>query len=228
MNRYTATWGTLVAGSGIAMYFLLQALGQESFFMSSEYIPLASLVSLGVTAAGVLMIIASMFVEWPRYIGLGATGASKLFGVAALVNAVAAALFTVAMLLPPLEMPILFTEWPGIYIAIAYAAFVGFGVFGLFAWSMMYRVLPDLFSKSSLDRRSVVVQLVLSEVGVYGVSIFLFLAGFTGASLVHAGQVGPVVVGASMEFADIPAAASIFLVIVSVLLGSLNILRAKP
>src|SRR6267142_208222 len=47
------------------------------------------------------------------------------------------------------------TEWPGIYIVIAYAFFVMFGVVGMLAWSMMYRFTPAFFSREFLDRRSV-------------------------------------------------------------------------
>ena len=53
------------------------------------------------------------------------------------------------------------------------------------------------------------------------------MAGFRGALLVDEGLVGSVFVGASMEFADIPVAASIFVIIVSVFLGAINVLGAK-
>jgi hypothetical protein len=91
----------------------------------------------------------------------------------------------------------------------------------------MYRFAPSYFSRETFDRRSVILQLVLSEVGIYVVSTVLFLAGYIGASLVHDAKVGSVFIGASMEFSDIPAAVSIFLVIVSVFLGALNIVTGK-
>jgi len=227
VNKYLAVWGGLLAFCGVLMYFLLDALGEESFFMGPVYIPPAQEVSLGVVLAGIIIAAAGAAFDWPKYCAISCGVAAKYFGIAALVNALAAAVFAAAMLVPPLELPILFTEWPGIYIAIAYSSFVGFGVFGLLAWGVMYQNLPNFFSRSMLDRRSVILQLLLSEVGVYVLSTFLFLGGYTGASLVHAGGVGPVFVGASMEFTDIPAAVSIFIVIVSVFLGALNIARAK-
>jgi hypothetical protein len=98
----------------------------------------------------------------------------------------------------------------------------------MLAWSMMYRLAPSFFSRERFDRRSVLLQLVLSEVAIYTVSIVLFFAGYIGASLVHDGQVSGVFVGASMEFSDIPAAISIFVIIVSVFLGAINILTGKP
>jgi hypothetical protein len=227
MNRYLAVWGCLLAISSVTMYFLLNALGGETFFMAPYYIPPAQEASIGVVVVGILLAVVSTIFDWPKYSSVSNEVAARYFGRAALVNALVAAIFTIAMVIPSLELPILFTEWPGIYIAISYGSFVGFGVLGLFAWGLMYQNMPNFFSRSLLDRRSVILQLLLSEVGIYSLSTFLFLGGYIGASLVHDGQVGPVFVGASMEFTDIPAAASIFLVVVSVFLGAIGIMRAK-
>ncbi len=228
MNRYTATWGALLAASGVVMHFLLLALGQESFFMAAVYLPPAQAVAYAIIAAGIVLLAASFALKWPRYVVLSNDSASRYFGRIALVNALAAAVFAAPMLVPSLELPILITEWPGIYIVVAYAFFVIFGVLGMLAWSVMYRLAPSFFSRGRFDRRSVLVQLILSEVGIYAVSAVLFSAGYIGASLVHDGLVGSVFVGASMEFSDIPAAVSIFAIIVSVFLGAIVILTGKP
>jgi hypothetical protein len=227
MNTYTATWGSLLAASGAAMHYLLLGLGQESFFMEGVYLPPAQIASYGIIAAGIALLLASFVIEWPRYVEISNEVASRYFGRIALVNALAAAVFAAPMLVPSLELPILLTEWPGIYIVIAYAFFVMFGVVGMLSWSMMYRSTPAFFSREFLDRRSVLLQLILSEVGIYTLSTFLFAAGYIGASLVHDGKVGSVFVGASMEFSDIPAAVSIFIIIVSVFLGAMSILTGK-
>jgi hypothetical protein len=227
MNTYTATWGSLLAASGAAMHYLLLGLGQESFFMEGVYLPPAQIASYGIIAAGIALLLASFVIEWPGYVEISNEVASRYFGRIALVNALAAAVFAAPMLVPSLELPILLTEWPGIYIVIAYAFFVMFGVVGMLSWSMMYRFTPAFFSREFLDRRSVLLQLILSEVGIYTLSTFLFAAGYIGASLVHDGKVGSVFVGASMEFSDIPAAVSIFIIIVSVFLGAISILTGK-
>jgi hypothetical protein len=227
MNTFTVAWGGLLAASGVVMHFLLLGLGRESFFMSAVYLPPAQIASYGVIAAGIALVLASFVTERPRYFEINTEVASKYFGRIALVNALAAAVFATPMLMPSLELPILLTEWPGIYIVIAYAFFVIFGVVGMLAWSMMYRFTPAFFSRQSLDRRSVLLQLILSQVGIYTLSSVLFAAGYIGASLVHDGKVGSVFVGASMEFSDIPAAVSIFVIIVSVFLGAVSILSGK-
>ncbi len=227
MNRYTATWGAILAASGVVMHFLLIALGEETFFMASVYLPPAQDVSYGVVALGVVLLATSLATGWPRYVEASGEAASRYFGRFALFNAIAAAAFAVPMLVPSLELPILLTEWPGIYIVVAYFSFLVVGVLGSLGWSAIYRLAPTLFSRHSFDRRSVLLQLILFEVGVYTVSTVLFAAGYVGASLVHEGTVGSVVVGASMEFSDIPAAVSIFVIIVSVVLGASNILTGK-
>jgi hypothetical protein len=227
MNTFTAAWGGLLTASGVAMHFLLLGLGQESFFMAGVYLPPAQIASYGVIVAGIALLLTSLVTGWPRYSGISGEAASRYFGRIALVNALAAGVFAAPMLVPSLEFPILLTEWPGIYIIIAYVFFVMFGVIGMLAWSVMYHFAPEFFSRRLLDRRSVLLQLILSEAGIYTLSSFLFAAGYLGASLVHDGKVGSVFVGASMEFSDIPAAVSIFVMIVSVFLGAASILFGR-
>jgi hypothetical protein len=227
MNRFTAFWGGMVAASGVVMHVLLLALGQETFFMAASYLPPAQIVSYGVIAAGALLFLASFVMQWPRYSTVSNEVASSYFGRLALFNALAAAVFATPMLVPSLQLPILLTEWSGIYIVVAYAFFIIVGVLGMFCWSMMYRFTPSIFSRDSFDRRSVLLQIMLTEVGIYTVSTVLFLAGFIGARLIYEGQVGSVLVGASMEFSDIPAAVSIFIVMLSVFLGVTTVLTGK-
>jgi len=232
MNIYLAIWGVLLALSGVAMHFILVGLEYVTFFMAPVYLPPAQIVSYGVIVAGLVLLLASFTTRWPRYVTIGHDVASKYFGRIALVNGLAAAVFVAPMLAPPLQLPILLTEWPGIYIVVAYAFFVIVGVMGMLAWSVMYHFAPDFFSRRELlDRRSVLLQLILSEAAIYAVSAVLFAAGYIGAREVHDVTFGnPVMdplVGASMEFSDVPAAVSIFLMVVSVFLGAITIMTGK-
>jgi len=218
--------------SGVVMHFLLVGLEYVTFFEAAVYLPPAQIVAYDIILDGLILLLASFFIQWPRYSGISNEAASRYFGRIALVNGLGAAVFVVPMLVPPLQLPILLTEWPGIYIVVAYAFFVIFGVLGMLAWSVMYRFAPAFFPRRELfDRRSVLLQLILSEVAIYAVSTVLFLAGYIGASEVRNVTFGnPVLnplVGSSMEFSDIPAAVSIFLIVVSVFLGALTILTAK-
>lgn len=235
MNSYLAIWGGLLTLSGVAMHFLLIGMEYVTFFMAAAYLPSAQLVAYGVIIVGLVLVSASFVIRWPRYVAISNDAASRYFGRISLFNGLAAAVFVAPMLVPPLQLPILLTEWPGIYIVIAYAFFVIFGVMGMLAWSVMYRFAPVFFSRRELlDRRSILLQLVLSEVAIYSVSTVLFAAGYIGAREVHDVTLGnPVMdplVGSSMEFSDIPAAVSIFLIVVSVFLGAITIMmgKAKP
>ncbi len=232
MNTYLAIWGALLTLSGVTMHFLLIGMEYVTFFMAPTYLPPAQIASYGVILAGLVLLLASFIIRWPRYATITNDAASRYFGRIALVNGLAAAVFVAPMLVPPLELPILLTEWPGIYIVVAYAFFVIFGVLGMLAWSVMYHFAPAFFSRRELlDRRSILVQLFLSEVAIYAVSTVLFLAGYIGAREVHDVTFGnPVLdplVGSSMEFSDIPAAVSIFLIVVSVFLGAITIMTGK-
>ncbi|HEV2390269.1 MAG TPA: hypothetical protein VGS04_06045 [Nitrososphaerales archaeon] len=232
MNTYLAIWGGLLTLSGVAMHFLLIGMEYVTFFMAPAYLPPAQIVSYGVIIAGLVLLGASFTIRWPRYATMSNDAASRYFGRIALFNGLAAAVFVAPMLVPPLQLPILLTEWPGIYIVIAYAFFVIFGVMGMLAWSVMYHFAPAFFSRRELlDRRSILVQLVLSEVAIYSVSTVLFAAGYIGAREVHDVTLGnPVMdplVGSSMEFSDIPAAVSIFLIVVSVFLGAITLVTGK-
>jgi len=232
MNTYLAIWGALLTLSGVTMHFLLIGMEYVTFFMAPTYLPPAQIASYGVIFSGLVLLLASFVIRWPRYAAISNDAASRYFGRIALVNGLAAAVFVAPMLAPPLELPILLTEWPGIYIVVAYAFFIIFGVLGMLAWSVMYHFAPAFFSRRELlDRRSILVQLFLSEVAVYAVSTVLFLAGYIGAREVHDVTFGnPVLnplVGSSMEFSDIPAAVSIFLIVVSVFLGAITIMTGK-
>ncbi|HEV2137519.1 MAG TPA: hypothetical protein VGR53_01610 [Nitrososphaerales archaeon] len=227
MNRYVVVWGILVLGSGFAMHLLLVALGTETFFMAASYLPPAQTASYATILAGLLLVAFGLVFRRPGYFAIESSRASKYFGRLALINALAAAIFAFPMLIPSLEFPILLTEWPGIYIVIAYSYFIFVGVIGMLGWGVVYHLLPALFSRDIVDGRSVIVQLVLIEVGTYTLSSVLFAAGFIGATLVHDGKFGSSIVGAAMEFADIPSALAIFVIIVSVFLGTLNIMTGK-
>ena len=227
LNKYTATWGVMLAGSGVVMNLLLGQLWNVRFYMAIFYLPPAQIVSYGVIVAGALLFAASFFVQWPRYSEMSTEDASKYFGRLALVNALAAAVFVVPFLDPPLAIPYLLTEWPGIYILIAYVFFVIFGVMGMLAWAVTYRFAPSFFSRESVDRRSAILQMIFSEVGIYSVSSLLFLAGFIGSEEVRHGNLAGFFIGATMEFSDIPAAVGIFIILLSVVLGAVTILDGK-
>ena len=143
-----------------------------------------------------------------------------------MINALAAALFTLPLFYPPLDFPILITEWPAIYMIIAYSFFIIFGVLGMMAWSYTYSTFAMILSKENFSRPLVIFQILLSNIGVYGMSISLFLGGYIGAYLAYIGS-GSIIVGANMEFSDIPSAFSIALCIMSVFLGVSNFLRSK-
>jgi len=205
------------------MHFLLISLSNETF---RGDIGFWQNISYFIIFVGTATFLSSLAVAPFKNQIIESRIASKYFGYSALINAVMAAAFTLPLFYPPLDFPILITEWPGMYMIIAYAFFIIFGVLGMFAWSLSYSSLAAVLSKGNFSRPIVIFQLAISNLGVYGMAISLFLGGYLGSYLAYNGA-GSIIVGASMEFSDIPAAFSIFLCIISVFVGVANFIRTE-
>src|SRR5579871_2419828 len=223
LNRFVVGLGVLVLIIGGLTHFLLISLSNEVFRGNIAFYQNIALLTIivGVVVSFTGFGLRPFKSEW-----LDSRLAGKYFGYSALINAIAAALFTVPLFYPPLDFPILITEWPGIYMIIAYSFFIIFGVLGMIAWSYYYSNFSPIVSRENFSRPIVILQLLLSNIGVYGMSISLFLGGYIGAYLAYIGA-GSIIVGANMEFSDIPSAISISFCIVSVFLGVSNFLRGK-
>jgi hypothetical protein len=223
LNRFATGLGLVLLVMGILTHLLLGLLKGETFragFVIWQY------TGYGLIVGGIVLSIVSFVLPPFRSGRIDSRVAAKYFGYAALINSVAAAAFTLPLLYPPFEFPILITEWPGIYMIIAYSFFIIFGVLGMLGWSFVYSQLSVLISKENLSTPIIILQLIIANIGIYGAAIFLFLGGLQGSHLAYIGA-GSIIVGASMEFSDIPSAFSIFLCVLSVLIGVVNFARAK-
>ncbi len=223
MRRAISIFGTVLAVSGFAMYLLLIQLRTETF--RADLPPWIDL-SIGVLGLGLATFLAGLVMAERELGSISVRTASRYLGYATLVNAVAAAGFSLPVLVPTFEFPILITRWPGIYMVIGFTFFVMIGVIGTFAWSAFYRTLPELFSRETVYKAAFAFQFSAMEVGIYSMSIFMFLGGYVGSALANQGA-GDAVVGASMEFAVIPSALGIFLLIVGALVGVGNAVFSK-
>lgn len=149
--------------------------------------------------------------------------AVKYFFFLALLNTIAAVAFTVPILLPQLEFPILLTEWPGIYIVIAYTSFIVAGVLGMVAWSSGYYLMWRVFGVSTTSRGLITAQILLTQAGIYALTIFMYWGGYVGAHASHEG-IAIFIVGQLMEFSVIPSGLGIVLLLLGTMTGLLNIL----
>jgi len=221
--KILSIFGGIIATLGVAMYELLTQLRSQTF--RADLPPWLSL-SLGIIGLGFVLLVTGVAMPNRRMGTLDVKRASRYLGRTAILNTIAAALFSIPVLVPAFEFPILITRWPGIYMVIAYTFFIIVGVLGTFAWSAFYQWIPDLFSGEDVYRTLFFFQISAMEVGIYLMSGFMFLGGYVGSSLVDRG-IGDVVVGAAMEFAVIPSALGIFLLIASALAGVANVLLSK-
>ena len=223
MNKIVTMTGALVCASGFAMFFLVGLLHSETYraaIIIYEYSALVvSVIGAGAAVVGVMAHDAPIET-------IDAEGVARFYTRLALVNTIAAALFAAPLLDPRLKFPILITQWPGIYMVVAYTFFVLVGIFGMLCWGILFHLLPSMFGRTSVRRFWLFAQVAVTEVGVYALAIFMFLGGYIGASLNYSGA-GDFIVGAQMEVAVIPSALGIFLVTLGTLIGVFNVLIPK-
>jgi len=223
VRRAVSILGAIIGFLGGAMYGLLIQLRSETFRAD---LPPWMTGALALVGLGIILFLAGLALPRKEMGTLDVVRASNYFAYSTVFNTFAAACFSIPVLIPTFEFPILITRWPGIYMVIGYAFFVLIGVLGSLGWSVLYRWLPELFARHAVLRPLFLFQFSTLEVGVYLLSVFMFLGGYVGSALVHQG-VGDTIVGIQMEFAVIPSALGIFLVIVSTLVGLANIFLSR-
>ncbi|MBI2125990.1 MAG: hypothetical protein HYU02_01555 [Thaumarchaeota archaeon] len=146
----------------------------------------------------------------------------RYFVYMAFINLAIAIVITTPIFLPRLRFPILLTEWPGIYIYIGYTAFLIGGVVGMLAWAVGYYLLWKAFKKDTCDKRILFSQLIITNIGVYVVSTFMFIGGYQGAFYAHE-HFGAFVVGKLMEWTVIPSGIGIALSLLGNMFGLANV-----
>jgi hypothetical protein len=223
MNRFVLYWGVILAASGAVMYSIIYGLGFQTF--RPQLLPYENTAGT-VGIIGIAILFLGLILKPTRASVVQTSTASKYFLYAALVNSIAAVVFISPILDPSLKFPILITQWPGIYMVIAYSMFLLIGVVGLICWCVVYNLSPKILSKSFVDKRMAVLHLLLTEVGIYALSISMFIGGYAGATILYEGA-GPAVVGAQMEIGVIPSGVSIFILMISTLVGVATFVLAK-
>jgi hypothetical protein len=223
MRRPYVYLGGLTLGSGAAMSLLLGQLRSDFF---RAYLPPWVYVSYAAIVLGGVLILtgAALRPKGPDF--LTAAKAGGYMAKFALVNAVGAACLVAPVVVPSLRLPILLTQWPGIYMILAYFSFLVVGVLGMAGWSTMFVHLPEMFGKDAIGGIGFAAQVLMTEAGVYALAVSMFLGGYVGSSLAYSGA-GPVVVGAQMEFSVIPSAVSIYLVAAGTVVGVVNLLTSR-
>lgn len=222
MRRPFVLLGALALGSGAAMDFMLGQLRSDFF---RAYLPPWVFASYATMTVGGVLVLAGLVTKSVEPKPMTLDTAAGLMARLALANTVAAACLLAPVLAPSLRLPILITQWPGIYMVLAYFSFLTVGVLGMAAWSVFIPHLPRLLGRESIGSLGVFVHVVLAEVGIFGLAISMFMGGYVGSWLTYTGA-GPVVVGAQMEFSVIPSAVSIYLVAAGTVIGVANVLMS--
>ena len=223
MNKPVTISGALVCGSGFVMWFLVSLLRSETYRAAIVVYEYCAFV-VGILGAAIFVV--GLVAKGVELSSIDTEGVARFYFRLTLINTISAALFAAPIVDPRLEFPILITRWPGVYMVIAYTFFVIIGILGTLGWGVIFHMLPMMFDRSSVRRFWLIVQIGVTEVGVYMIAIFMFLGGYIGASLNYVGD-GDYIVGAAMEPAVIPAAIGIFLVVLGTIMGVANVLLAR-
>jgi hypothetical protein len=221
VRRVIFAAGLYVLLIGAVMPFLLDQLSTVTF---RGDIPPWRMAAVPLFIAGLVLIILGLATRGSSR--LQQTDISKLFGYAALLNVIVAIIFISPVLLPTLEFPILITRWPGIYMVAAYTSFLVVGVLGSLGWSLMYSNVSRILGAEMYDRGLALLQFVLYQFGIYGLSVFMFWGGYTGSKLSYEGG-GDALVGIVMESNVIPSALFIYTIMFASAIGVITLLSGK-
>ncbi len=145
--------------------------------------------------------------------------ASRYFLVNTLVNIGVGVVVTAPILTARLALPLKLTEWPGTWMFIAYAVFIGFGVLGTLAWSAIYYLSGTVLRVGGLRRKAVIIHLVLHNLAAYGIGLLMgYSVGYVGGSARLEGY-GIAVITALISWAVIPIGLLVFIGLLSSILG---------
>ncbi|HEY6282836.1 MAG TPA: hypothetical protein VIW22_02825, partial [Nitrososphaerales archaeon] len=170
--------GALALGSGGAMNILLGQLRSDFF---RAYLPPWVNVSYGTIVLGAFLVILGVSLKPRSPDVLGATKAGSHMAKLALANTLGAACLVAPVIVPSFRLPILLTQWPGIYMVLAYFSFLVVGVLGMAGWSSMFVHLQETLGKDGIGRVGFAAQVLLTEVGVYALAISMFFGGYVGS-----------------------------------------------
>jgi hypothetical protein len=149
--------------------------------------------------------------------------ASRYFLINTLFNIAASVLVASPVLVAPLALPLKLTVWPGTWMFIAYAVFVGFGTIGALCWSVIYYLANSILGLQQVRKRLVLAHLVTHNVAAYGIGALMgYAVGYIGGTAAMLGF-GQAVITAIVSWAVIPIGLLVFIGLLSALLGVLTI-----
>jgi hypothetical protein len=161
------------------------------------------------------------------------TRVAKWFLYLGVLNALAAVIFTLPMVIPGpsgtsdlLQMAFAVAFFPGLYILMGYLGFLVVGAAGTIAWAAAYYIIGSAMGKTQTSRGMAMLHLVLGTVGVYGTAVFFFAGGFLGGTARLSGTAKTVDDAmALISWTVLPRMGFIALALVGNLVGVLNALK---
>lgn len=148
---------------------------------------------------------------------------ARYFLYIALVNTLAATIFTTPLLVPTFGLPLIVGVFPGTWLLIAYLSFLIVGVVGMVGWSAIYYFASKFMGKQETIKILAISHLVMVELAVYGYASTMSAAGWLGGQALRQG-LSVAAVGFLIEPLVLPTGAFIALVLVGQVIGVSNML----
>ena len=147
---------------------------------------------------------------------------SKYFLILALINTIAAIVFTLPILIPTSGIPLIVGVFPGTWLLIAYLLFLIIGVLGMLAWSLTYNLIESIFQKKNTIKKLAIIHLVFVELAIYGCASTMAFIGLQGGQALRQG-LSIASVGFLIEPYVLPTGVFVSLVLLGQLIGVYNI-----
>jgi hypothetical protein len=147
----------------------------------------------------------------------------RYFIYTTILNAFAAVAFTTPIIIPELAFPLKLEVWPGTWMFISYFVFLIVGVLGTLGWAVLLDLVRRTTGVESCDKFLAITSLVLIELAVYVETTFMFTVGYIGGTLAYVNQIGSAVITYVIGPLVIPIGVSIFIYLVGMLLGLMNV-----
>jgi len=148
---------------------------------------------------------------------------SKYFFYLTIINAIAAIIITVPILIPTSGLPLIVGFFPGTWLLISYLSFLIVGVVGMALWCFFYYMMGNNFDKKYTNKVFAISQIVIIELSVYGYSLTMSAVGWMGGQALRQG-LSVAAVGYLIEPLILPTGVFVSLVVIGQLIGIINLL----
>lgn len=147
----------------------------------------------------------------------------RVFLLIALVNLAVAVGITLPVLVPEFTFPLVLTVWPGTWMFIAYFVFLIVAVLGSLGWAVLLDLVKKHFGPAGVNRYMAEAHIMLSMIGVYGMSSLMFAVGYTGGYAILLGFGRATITQGIIGWMVVPIGVFTYLFLLGTVIGIANV-----